>query len=256
MSHTTKDAPRIDPYASTAKDHQIQEEIDILRNHVTERRWERMITVLDRRTRYLAAVVEDVYQPHNGSAVLRSCDAFGIQDVHIVENRNRYQVNPGVELGTAQWLSLYRYTRPTRPDDGDPTVGTRAAVATLHRLGYRVYATSPHRDDVTPEDLNLETSPVALMFGAEKEGLSATALELADGYLRIPMHGFVESLNISVSAAITLQTLSVRLRNSDLPWRLDPEYRTRILARWLRRSVRHAPAILDRARARERSDEA
>jgi tRNA (guanosine-2'-O-)-methyltransferase len=244
------DSPRIDPYSSDTSDAVLQETVSILRRHVTDRRWERMQQVLAQRSRYIAAAVEDIYQPHNGSAVLRSCDAFGVQDVHIIENRNHYRVNPGVELGTAQWLSMYRYPRPQ--DDTAPAGAprTRAAVATLHRLGYRVVATTPHRDDVTLSQLDLSAGPVALLFGSEKEGLSEVALELADEYMRIPMQGFVESLNISVSAAVSMHDLSARLRESEIPWRLSERERNIVLARWLRHSVRHAGLILERERSR------
>tara|TARA_B100000614_G_C14469949_1_gene462070 strand:- start:13 stop:774 length:762 start_codon:yes stop_codon:yes gene_type:complete len=249
------DRPRLDPYEVATDAHDLDRTIAVLREHVTDARWGRMQQVLDQRSRYIVAAVEDIYQPHNASAVLRSCDAFGVQDVHIIENRNRYQVNPGVELGTAQWLSMYRYTRPAIPEEdnakpADPAPRTRTAVATLHSLGYRVVATTPHRNDVTLDELDLTRGPVALMFGSEKEGLSDTALGLADQYMRIPMHGFVESLNISVSAAVSMRTLSARLRASSLPWQLTATDRRVILARWLRRSVRHAGLILDRARDR------
>jgi tRNA (guanosine-2'-O-)-methyltransferase len=256
------DQPRIDPYASASPDADLRREIEILTRHVTDRRMRRMEEILIQRSRWIAAVVEDIYQPHNGSAVLRSCDAFGVQDVHIIENRNRYHVNPGVELGTAQWLSLYRYTAGVASDGGsaaaraasigDAAAQTRTAVATLHRLGYRVAAMTPHRDDTLLPDLDLAAGPVALLFGSEKEGLSETALELADEYVRIPMRGFVESLNISVSAAVSMEHLSRKLRASSIPWALPERDRLVILARWLRRSVRHAGLILERERGEPR----
>lgn len=233
--------PRLDPYRDERSDAELDRDISILRRHVTDARWERMSAVLDARTRRLATVVEDIFQPHNASAVLRSCDAFGVQDVHILENRNRYQVNPGVELGTAQWLSLFRYPHED---------ATLSAYAALRSRGYRIIATTPHARDVAPEQLDLHAGPVALVFGSEKEGLSAQAMEAADGYLRIPMRGFVESLNISVSAAVTLQVLTGRLHASSLPWQLDLRDRRVILARWLQRSVRQAGLILERERGR------
>ena len=243
------DTPRVDPYAHAEDAARLSETIRILRAHVTDRRWERMTAVLTQRSRRIAVAVEDIFQPHNASAVLRSCDAFGVQDVHIIENRNRYQVNPGVELGTAQWLSMFRYTRGQAASDAAPTDSrpqTLTAITTLRRLGYRVVATTPHRDDVTPSELDLNAGPVALLFGAEKEGLSPVALEAADEYVRIPMRGFVESLNISVSAAICLQTLASRVRSEGVPWELSEVERRIIMARWLRRSVRHAGLILER----------
>ncbi|MFP4151348.1 MAG: TrmH family RNA methyltransferase [Alkalispirochaeta sp.] len=261
-----------DPYATDKSDERLAAEEEVLRRFVSDRRWERMQHVLDQRSRYISVAVEDIYQPHNASAVLRSCDAFGVQDVHIIENRNRYQVNPGVELGTAQWLSLYRYrasgfstapsTTPISPEgvseqfapSASPTTtgttpsgeGTLEAIGALRAAGYRIVATTPHRDDVDPDTLPLGDGPIALFFGAEKEGLSETMLHSADEYLRIPMRGFVESLNISVSAAVCLNRLGDRLRQEGHSWRLPREHRLRILNRWLRSSVKNAAKILER----------
>ncbi len=242
-----------DPYSTEKSGDQILREVEILSPFVSERRLARMEEVLDNRSRYIAVAVEDVFQPHNGSAVLRSCDAFGVQDVHIIENRNKYHVNPGVELGTAQWLSLYRYREETFHgtsipgyDGTAPLGGTTEAITALRRRGYRIVATTPHRDDVTPETLSLTDGPIAVFFGAEKEGLSDAVLSEADEYLRIPMYGFVESLNISVSAAVCLNRLGDRLRSSDLPWHLTEEERVQILNRWLRSSVKNSSLILGR----------
>lgn len=212
-----------------------RELIDYLSRFVTPRRRTRMEQVLDERTRYITVVVEDVYQPHNASAVLRSCDAFGVQDVHIVENRNRYRVNPGVELGTSRWLTLHRYR------SGEDNTGR--AVESLHRRGYRVIATTPHTDDIELADLLVTDGPLALMFGNELDGLSPRALDLADGYVRIAMHGFVESLNISVCAAVALHHLTRRMRSDVADWRLAEDERNEIFLRWLRRSVKNHGAL-------------
>jgi tRNA (guanosine-2'-O-)-methyltransferase len=273
-----------DPYQTEKDDHRLIAEESVLRRFVSDRRWERMQAVLDQRSRHISVAVEDIYQPHNASAVLRSCDAFGVQDVHIVENRNRYRVNPGVELGTAQWLSLYRYrSRPANGADAGgaagtdaadtdapapagavipvgaetasesvtgprsvPPAGTVEAMEALRARGYRIVATTPHRDNYDLETLPLGAGPVAIFFGAEKEGLSEHLLDNADEYLRIPMRGFVESLNISVSAAVTLQRLGDRLRADEVAWQLNDSDRRRILNRWLRSSVRNAGLILER----------
>ena len=239
-----------DPYDVEIDAERRTAETEVLREFVTEQRLERMESVLDDRSRHLVPVVEDLYQPHNASAVLRSADAFGAQDVHIIENRNRYHVNPGVELGTAKWLSLYRYRDPRfhlgDPAPTDPGRGTEEAIAALRRRGYRIVATTPHRDDVDLDRFPLDRGAAAIFFGAEKEGLTDLVLDAADEYLRIPMYGFVESLNISVSAAICLQHLGARLRDSTVSWRLDPEERSIVLHRWLRRSVKHAASIIRR----------
>ena len=233
---------------NTIEEERRRAEIEVLRPFVSDRRWERMQTVLAGRTRHITVAVEDIFQPHNGSAILRSCDAFGIQDVHIIENRNRYQINPGVELGTSQWLTMHRYRRQ---DTDPPTAATEECLQALREAGYRIVATTPHRDDVTPEALSLENGPVALLFGTEKEGLTETALAGAEEYLRIPMVGFVESLNISVSAAVTLYSLTNRLRqdarlSSQLPWQLPEGEQEEIIHHWLLRNVRHAGDIIAR----------
>lgn len=232
-----------DPYAIDKTPKQLQQEVEILRRFVSDRRWDRMNRVIDQRSRLISVAVEDIYQPHNASAVLRSCDAFGVQDVHIVENRNKYRVNPGVELGTAQWLSLFRYQRAKNSAELD---GTVQAFGAFRHAGYRIVATTPHRDAWDLESIPLDTGPMVILFGAEKEGLSAYALDNADEHLRIPMRGFVESLNISVSAAITLQRLGERLRNGSVGWSVTPTDRVIILNRWIRSSVRNASMILER----------
>ena len=200
--------------------------ISHLSSFVTEKRLATMRRVLSQRTRYLTAAVEDIYQPHNASAVLRTCDAVGIQDVHIIENRNTYRVNPGVELGTAQWLSLHRYR-----GKGDMTV---QALNHLRASGYRIVVTTPHAGDTDLEAFDLDAGKAALVFGNELDGISGTAQANADEFLRIPMCGFVESFNISVSAAIILYSLTQRLRRGTIRWELDQSERETLMLRWLR----------------------
>ncbi|MCK4543523.1 MAG: TrmH family RNA methyltransferase, partial [Spirochaetales bacterium] len=109
--------------------------INYLIGFITPERHARMQAVLAKRTRYLTVVLEDLYQAHNASAVLRSCDGFGVQDVHIVEGRNSFRVNEEIALGTAQWLTLHRYKGRQN--------NSREAVKTLRKQGYRIVATSP-----------------------------------------------------------------------------------------------------------------
>lgn len=209
--------------------------LEYLSGFVTPQRWQTMLDVLEHRSRYITVVLEDIFQPHNASAVLRSCDAFGVQDVHIIENRNRYRVNPDVELGTSQWLNLQRYHGNPEPDGNG---NTRDALLSLKKQGYRIIATAPSRDALELSQLPLEDGPVALVFGTELTGLSETAFELADQSLRISMYGFVESFNISVSAALCLYDVTTRLRQSSLPWKLEEHQRAEILHAWLRRSIK------------------
>jgi tRNA (guanosine-2'-O-)-methyltransferase len=191
---------------------------------------------IDYRTRYLTIVLEDIFQPHNASAVLRSCDCFGIQDVHIIENRYKYDVNPDVALGSAKWLNLIKHSG--KPDN------TTDCIESLRKQGYRIVATTPHKDDYLPESIILDQK-TALVFGTELEGLTPTVINMADAYLRIPMYGFSESLNISVSAALLLYTLTERLRKSDIHWKLTEEEKTDIMLQWAKNVVKK-PSVLER----------
>jgi tRNA (guanosine-2'-O-)-methyltransferase len=200
-------------------------------NLVTDHRLSAMQRVLKFRTRYITIVLENIYQPHNASAVLRSCDAFGIQDVHIIENSNTFTTNSAVDMGTSQWLTLHRYRKADN--------NTRSALISLKERGYRIAATSPHTDDVLLEDFDLSQGKTAFLFGTELDGLTDEAMELADEYVRIPMFGFVESFNISVSCALTLHHLAAALHQSKLSWHLDEEEKQMLLLKWLMNSVRN-----------------
>jgi len=203
---------------------------------ITKRRMGRMEKVLGQRTRYLTVVLEDIYQSQNASAVLRSCECFGIQDVHIIENRYQFELNPEVVLGASKWLSLYRY--------GGCSNNTIECLSQLKEKGYRLIATTPHKKEYKPANLPLDQK-TALLFGTELEGLTADAIKMADGYLRIPMQGFTESFNISVSVAISLYHLTNRLRDSIKGWELDGEESSALLFEWMYKSVRN-PEIMIR----------
>lgn len=212
-----------------------------LMSFISENKQKKFAENILNRTRHLTIVLEDIFQPHNASAVLRTCDCFGIQDVHIIENRNRYEVNPDVALGASKWLTLHAYNS----DENN----TRHCLLKLKERGYRIVATTPHKMDHTPESLPLDQK-TALVFGTELEGLSDVAKDLADDFVRIPMYGFTESLNISVSAAILLRSLSIRLRTSGIHWQLDPDVREEVLLGWAMSVVRNphliAKAFLDK----------
>lgn len=212
--------------------------IQYLSGFATRRRLEGFERVLENRTRYICVALENIFQPHNASAVLRSMEGFGIQDAHIIENEYEYRVNPDVALGASKWLTLIRYN--CRPDN------TREAIANLRARGYRIVATTPHSRDVSLPDFDLHAGKAALFFGTELNGLSDTLLEAADVYLRIPMYGFTESFNISVSAGIVFYELVNRLRRSDLKWRLTEEEKQDLRLQWLKQSVKHSDSLIRR----------
>ena len=213
-------------------DHEL---IKYFKTFITGHRLEKMEKVLSMRTRYLTVALENIYQPHNASAVLRSCDGFGIQDVHIIENSNLYRENPGVSLGTSQWLTMHKYRNNTE--------NSLNAINKLKKDGYRIVATTPHYNDKNLEDFDLSKGKIALFFGTEMHGLSNIVLENADKYMKIPMYGFVESFNISVSCALSLHNLSHRLRQSNIKWELTHEEKEDVLLEWMRNSVKNAASL-------------
>ena len=210
--------------------------IEYLTGFVTSQRRGLFDRVLEERTRYITVVLEDIYQPHNASAVLRSMDCFGIQDAHIIENSNEYRINPDVALGASKWLNLLRYNQST--------ANTRAAIDRLKGQGYRIVATTPYQNQVALPDFDLEPGKVALLFGTEMQGLSSTALDQADEFLKIPMYGFTESFNISVSAAIILYQLKQKLTRSQIAWHLSPEEKQHILLEWLKKSIKRSDLLI------------
>ena len=211
----------------------------LLSPYLTDARKQRFADVLAQRTNWVTAVTEDLFDPHNISAVLRSCDGFGIQTAHIIEVNNPYRISPGVSKGAAKWLDIERHT------------DTVHALRDLKARGYRICCTTPHTDDTTPEALPLD-QPVALVFGSEGPGITDAARSEADLFVRIPMYGFTESFNISVAAALTLQTVTRRVRAMEsLDWRLPDTEHTRILGDWASRTVKDAAGLLERLRRGE-----
>ena len=190
--------------------------------------------IIEDRTKHITVVVEDIFQPQNASAVLRTCDVFGIQDVHIIENENEYNVNPKVVHGASKWISLHKYNEKEN--------NTLDCINKLKSEGYKVYGTTPHTEDCLIQDLPL-ANKVALMFGTELTGLSDIAMKNVDGFVKIPMYGFTESLNISVSASICLYELSKRLKESDINWQLSKEDKTDQLIVWAKKVIKDGERI-------------
>lgn len=186
------------------------------------------------RTKHITVVLEDIFQPHNASAVLRTCDLTGIQDVHIIENNNQYDVNPDVALGASKWLNLVKYNQSEH--------NTLLAYEKLRKQGYRIVASTPHKNDQDLESIPLD-GKLAIVFGTELKGLSNIAIDNADEYIKIPMFGFTESYNISVSAALILFTLTDRLRKTSISWELSGKEKSEILLEWSRRSVKRSDII-------------
>ncbi|WP_241147571.1 RNA methyltransferase [Alistipes sp. An54] len=186
------------------------------------------------RMRYMTVLAENMYHGQNAAALIRHCDAFGVQHLHTVETRCTFRPNPVIARGSERWVDVERHA------------STAEAIASLRREGYRIVATTPHCEDVTPETFDVAKGPFALIFGTEHAGISDEAIAGADEFLRIPMCGLVESLNVSASAAILIYELSLRVRRTVAGWELPVAEQAALMERWMRRSVKDADAILQR----------
>ena len=184
------------------------------------------------RTRHISVVLEDIYQSHNASAVLRSCDCFGVQDVHVVETHNTFNPAGDVAVGASKWVDYYRHATIAQ------------AYSHLRSHGYRIVATLPHERDTLIGDLDL-SQPVALVFGTELTGLTPEAIAGADAYVKIPMYGFTESFNISVCAALSLFSLTERMRQMpQLHWQLDDDALLDLKLHWAMQTIRDGEQVM------------
>lgn len=206
-----------------------------LENFLTPARQTRIDAVLAQRTRHLTVVAEDFHDAHNASALLRTCEALGIQDISVVQNFNTFKARRGAASGSEKWITLHHY------DEVDAD-NTKACCDKLRSQGYLIVATSPHLQAPPPEAIPLDQK-LAIVFGSERYGVSKHVLETADLHLRIPMVGFIESLNVSVSAALCLYTLTRRLRTTDVAWHLSNREKLALRLAWIRNSVQNVEAI-------------
>lgn len=208
-----------------------KELIKKLSQFVLQRRVDLFEKVISFRTRYITVVLEDIFQAQNASAVLRSCDCFGIQDVHIIQNKNIFNLDKEVTMGSDKWISIHRYKN------------TENAIRHLRKLGYRIIATTPDetKTSLYDQDINERT---AIMFGTELTGLTDKAFLSADELMYIPMFGFTESFNVSVSAALCLQLLVKRLHSSpEIEWQLTEEEKDILILSWLRKTIKKSGLI-------------
>ncbi|MBQ2248475.1 MAG: RNA methyltransferase [Tidjanibacter sp.] len=209
-----------------------EERIAYLAEFMLPERYTTMRRVVADRTRYMTVCAENTFHPQNASAIVRHCEAFGVQHIHAIEFLCGFSPNLHIVRGTDKWVDIHRYET------------TAEAIGRLKGEGYRIVAATPHSDDCTPECFDISRGPFCLVFGTEKQGISPEVMAAADEFIKIPMYGFVESLNVSACAAILIQGLMERLHRSDIEWRLSPEEQSRLLYRWMRESIKDDEGIL------------
>lgn len=227
---------------AVAKDSQ-QKIIDYLSGFINEARRERLEKILRQRTRYLLVVLEDIYQSQNASAVTRTCECLGVQEIHVIENRHEYRLNPAVAQGASKWVDFTRYNEINRDN-------ARACIETLKQRGYRIVAMTPAQESKPIEQLDIDEK-LALCFGSEEPGLSDTIRKAADESVTIPIYGFTQSYNLSVSVGISLHALVTTLRNSPINWRLDERDALELYIKWLAQSTPTGPSLLQAIKRRQ-----
>lgn len=207
--------------------------LDYLESYLTENRRTRFNKVLSQRTKHFTVATEDVYQLHNTSAVIRSCDVFGIQEVNIVEEINSKRIDREIAMGAQKWVDLNRFHT------------VKDCIKDLKTKGYQIVATTPHTNDCLLHEFDV-TKKSCFFFGRETEGLSQEVIDNADCYLKIPMSGFTESLNISVSAAIILQHVTTKLKQTEINWQLTETERLEKRLDWIKKTIKSYDKIVER----------
>lgn len=225
----------------------LDDQIEVLMGKITPERGAKMRRVVENRTRKIAIVLEDIFQPHNAAAVLRSCDAFGLQQVFTIENRHKLKISHNVDMGSSKWLDIERFVSPRarkfRVNEPREHAMSQASQENIHRAlgevksrGYKLVAATLREGAGRMDDVPL-SSPIALMIGTELSGLSDICHEAADYTFSLPMMGFCQSLNLSVFSAICLNALTSRLRAQGDTWKLSQLERKELLLNWLKKSI-------------------
>jgi len=218
--------------------------IEVLEPHLTDRRKARIQSVLGQRITRLALGIENLHHSHNGSACIRTAEALGVHDIVAAELTNTYplpdyderDISSGVSMYSDRWIDLHRVQ------------SSEALLGWARKRGMKVFGTSPHAH-MTVDELSVD-EPLLVVFGNEAEGLKEATAAACDGVFRLPMYGFTESFNISVSVGMTLANLVGRMRSrqaqegrsGDMPI----ERQRYLMAQWYMKSVRAAHPIVRR----------
>ena len=214
-----------------------QKIIEYLKEFVSEERYNRIQDIARKRTRHFSIVVENLFQTHNMSAILRTAECLGVQDVHIIEHDFEYEISSQVALGSQKWLSIYRYNNLEN--------NTISCLQSLKEKGYKIIATLPCEENYLLDDISIETKS-AFLFGTELNGLTQEAIAMADEFVKIPMYGFTESYNVSVSVGLTMMNVNERLRKSLINWALSDDEVLDLELDWLKKSIKDSDNILKR----------
>lgn len=210
-------------------------------NIITESKQELYDKIASDRTKHVTVVMESISKEHNSSAVMRTCDCFGIQDLYTIEKGNKiHEPMRDIALGAGNWVDLHTFEKGENP--------SLDCLNELKAKGYKIVATTPHTD-VDINDIDID-QPIALIFGTEKSGISKEVEQMADQLVKIPMYGFTESFNISVSAAVALNLLRNKLEHSEIDWKLSKTEQTKLKIEWCMKIIRDGEIVEKEIRRR------
>ncbi len=213
---------------------ELKRQIEYLSQFILPERFETLSRTVSNRTKYMTLVAENMFHPQNASALVRHCEAFGVQTLHTVQTFCRFNPNVDIVRGTDKWIDMYHHA------------STAEALQHLKGEGYRIIATSPHYQSCTPESFDVTKGKFAIVMGTEKTGISDEVMAAADEFLKIPMCGMVESLNVSACAAIIIYMLSERMRHEVNGWQMTEAEQITTLYHWMIHSVKDARPLLER----------
>lgn len=209
-------------------------------NIISESKQEMYDRIAADRTRQVVVAMENIRKDHNASAVIRSCDCFGFQELHTIEKNVEYIVQREIAKGASTWIDIHSHSTGENPGI--------ECLEHLKKRGYQIVGTSPHTDK-TIDDIPID-QPIALVFGTEIHGLSEDLIDLSDHLIRIPMYGFTESFNVSVSVALLLSSLRKRLEKSDLDWKLSHNEQVALKIQWCTKIIRDGERVEQEIRRR------
>ncbi len=212
--------------------------IEYLKEFVSSNRFSLFKRIVEERTRYVSVLIENVYQSHNASAIIRTCEALGIQDLYVFERKNSFSPNDEIALGGDKWINIFKYNEQNH--------SFKTLINDLKKKNYRIIATSLQPESKSIYDLDLKKGKTIFLFGTEISGLSEEAISLADESIKIPIFGFTESFNVSVSVGIILNYVANELRKQNIPYHLTKEEKDEILVSWLVQSIPYGSKILER----------
>lgn len=210
--------------------------IEYLKQFMLEERFDKMQNVVNQRSEYILPVLENVVQTQNAGAVVRTCECLGYNKLCVIENENEFALHKDVVMGAQKWIDICHYNTMR--------INTLQCIQEIRDNGYRIVATTPHEGGVSLEDFDLQKGKAAIIFGTESTGISQKVVNNADEFITIPMSGFTESFNLSVSAALVLYTLRQKLEKSSIDFKLNDNLRNNLLLDWIKKSIRDSEKII------------